>query len=63
MQDALAILDVVGIRAVFVEGLGEEALFSPGAGVLVLDRGLSAEDVIDLADQAISLAAASLPVT
>lgn len=62
MRDALAILDVIGIRAIFVDQLGEEAVLSLQAGVLLLDHGLPAEDAADVADQVLSLAAAALSV-
>lgn len=60
MQDALAILDVVGIRAVFVEGLGEDAFVSLAAGTLIVDAGISAHDLNAVVDQVLSRASAAL---
>lgn len=59
-DDALAILDVIGLRPIMVEGLGRDAVLSLSVGVLLLDAGLSAEDISDITDQVLSRAAARL---
>lgn len=59
-EDALALLQVIGLRPVFVEELGRDALILGEYGLLLLDRGLTPADLADLADQALSDAAASL---
>lgn len=62
-EDVMAILDLVGLRPVVVDGLGADAVLSLEAGVLLLDQALSAEDVADVVDQALMMAAAALPAT
>lgn len=59
-EDALALLQVVGLRPVFVDDLGRDALLLAELGILLLDRGLSGPDLADLTDQVLSEAVENL---
>lgn len=60
MQDALAILDVVGIRAVFVEGWSRPAKLYLRDGVLLVDSRTTKEGLTLIADQALAAAVAAI---
>lgn len=59
-EDVCAILDVVGLRPVLVEHLGEGAIMLAAHGLLILDASLDPGAVADVIDQALSLGAAGL---
>lgn len=63
MQDALAILEVVGIRAIFVEQLGRPAALYLRDGVLLIDTAASRERLGQIADEALAAAAAAIHPT
>lgn len=62
-DDALALLEIIGIRPILIEGLGRDAVLSLRAGVVLLDDALNTDDIDDIVDQVLSRAASALPAT
>lgn len=60
MKDALAILEVVGIRAVFVEGLGCDVVLAHDIRTAFIDAALGVDDLRTTADWILARAALSL---
>lgn len=58
--DMLAILDVIGLRVVMIEGLGRDAALYLGDGVLLIDASMTDERLDSIADQALAAAAAAI---
>lgn len=53
-EEAVKVLDLVGITALFVDGLGAEAKLSLESRVLLIDKALRIEDVADIVDQTVT---------
>lgn len=63
-DNALALLDLIGLRPQWID-MPDDALMLDDFGIILLRQGLTDEALEDVADQALSRAAASLsePVT
>jgi hypothetical protein len=54
------LLDAIGLRVRRVQDLGEDSLFFAECGLLLVDNNLGAEDLAEVIDQAVGMAAAAL---
>ena len=56
----LALLALAGLRVIYVDHLGRDALLLPDHSIVLIDAGLDCAGLTQIADQALTAAAADL---